>query len=114
METETTHPAVRRTKRVAWLLDEAIRIPGTDQRIGLDPILGLLPFVGDFVTAIFSLYIVVEALVAGVKKRTIVRMLVNIGLDVALGSVPVVGDVFDATWKANVKNRKLLEESLAA
>lgn len=114
MEPEPTHPAVRRTKRVAWLLDEAIRIPGTNRRVGLDPILGLLPFVGDFVTAFFSLYIVVEAIIAGAKKRTIVRMLVNIGLDVALGSVPVVGDIFDATWKANVKNRKLLEESLAS
>ncbi|WP_256300237.1 DUF4112 domain-containing protein [Haloarchaeobius salinus] len=113
MEPEKTHPAVRRTKRVAWLLDEAIRIPGTDRRIGLDPILGLLPFIGDFVTAFFSLYIVVEAIVAGVKMRTIVRMLFNIGLDVVLGSVPVVGDIFDATWKANVKNRKLLERSLS-
>lgn len=114
MEPEPTHPAVRRTKRVAWLLDEAIRIPGTNRRVGLDPILGLLPFIGDFVTVFFSLYIVFEAVLAGVRKRTIVRMLVNIGLDVVLGSVPVVGDIFDATWKANVKNRKLLERSLAS
>ncbi|WP_257300044.1 DUF4112 domain-containing protein [Haloarchaeobius sp. FL176] len=114
MEAETTHPAVRRTKRVAWLLDEAVRIPGTNRRVGLDPILGLLPFIGDFVTAFFSLYIVVEAILAGAKKRTVVRMLVNIGLDVVLGSVPIIGDIFDATWKANVKNRELLERSLSS
>ncbi|WP_440990098.1 DUF4112 domain-containing protein [Haloarchaeobius baliensis] len=113
MEPEPTHPALRRTKRVAWLLDEAIRIPVVGWRFGLDPILGLLPFVGNLIPAVLSMYIVGEALLAGVKKRTIALMLVNVGLDVAMGSIPVVGDLFDATWKANVRNRKLLERSLS-
>jgi hypothetical protein len=107
------HPAVRRTERAAWLLDECIRIPLTDRRFGLDPLIGLLPYVGGAVTLLFSLYIVVEALVAGVPRRTIALMLVNVGLDAAIGFVPIVGDLFDATWKANVRNKALLERALS-
>ncbi|WP_435349569.1 DUF4112 domain-containing protein [Haloarchaeobius sp. HRN-SO-5] len=110
---EPSHPAVRRTEQVSWLLDEAIRIPGTKRRIGLDTMVGLLPVAGDVVTAIVSLYIVVEAWIAGARKRVLGRMLVNVLVDVTVGSAPVVGDVFDAVWKANVRNQELLERELS-
>lgn len=94
-------------RAVARILDDSVRVPGTDFRVGLDPILGLLPGAGDAVAAGLSLYIVVEAARLGVPYRTIVRMLVNLAIDAAGGSIPVVGTVFDAVWKANRRNVEL-------
>jgi hypothetical protein len=96
--------AVRRMRFVARVLDDSVRVPGTDFRIGLDPLLGLLPGAGDAVSGALSLYIVVESARLGVSYRTLVRMLAHIAIDVAGGSVPVVGDLFDAVWKANTRN----------
>jgi hypothetical protein len=107
-------PALERTRLVADLLDNAIPIPLTDRRIGLDPLIGLLPVAGDVVTAAVSLYIVAEAALAGVPASVLSRMLLNVFLDVALGSIPLVGDVFDAVWKANVRNVALLERHFEA
>ncbi|SDZ89321.1 protein of unknown function [Haloplanus vescus] len=97
-------PAVRRMRFVAHVLDESVRIPGTSFRVGLDPILGLLPVVGDVASGCLSLYIVLESARLGVSNRTLVRMLANIALDVVAGSVPLVGDLFDAAWRANTRN----------
>ena len=105
--------AVRRMRVVARVLDDSVRIPGTDFRIGLDPLLGLLPGAGDAVSGVLSLYIVVESARLGVSYRTLVRMLAHIGIDVAGGSVPVVGDLFDAAWKANTRNVGLALADLA-
>jgi hypothetical protein len=111
----TTEPAaLGRVRTVAHLLDDSLRVPGTDFRIGLDPLLGLVPVGGDLLAAVCSLYIVAEAARLGVRKRTLVRMLCNVALDTALGSVPVVGDLFDAYWKANVKNAELVAAALDA
>ncbi|MEF8829748.1 MAG: DUF4112 domain-containing protein [Haloarcula sp.] len=110
----TEPPALGRTRTVAHLLDESVRIPGIGFRVGIDPLLGLVPVVGDFLAALCSLYIVVEAARLGVRKRTLVRMLVNVALDTVLGSVPLVGDLFDAYWKANVRNADLLAAALDA
>ncbi|WP_435332656.1 DUF4112 domain-containing protein [Haloarchaeobius sp. TZWWS8] len=109
---ETTHPAVRRAELVAWLLDESIRIPGTDRRIGLDPVLGLVPGLGDAAATALSLYVIVEAWRAGVSKPTIGRMVANVAVDAGIGAIPVIGDLFDAAWKANEKNVDLLKRSL--
>lgn len=107
-------PALRRVKAVARLLDDAVRVPGTDYRVGVDPVLGLLPAYGDLVSAGLSLYIVAEAANLGVPLTTIVRMLGNVGLDAAVGTVPVIGTLFDAVWKANQRNVRLLERALDA
>lgn len=104
-----THPGVRRVKRMGHLLDEAIHVPGTNATIGLDPILGIVPGVGDAVATLFSLYIVLEAVWAGVSGSTLLRMLAYIGVDAVVGSIPVVGTIFDAFWKANKWNARLLE-----
>jgi Domain of unknown function (DUF4112) len=99
---------------LARLLDNAIAIPGTNWRIGLDPIIGLIPGVGDMIGAVLSGYIVLEAVRAEVPTFTLARMLVNVGIDTLLGSIPALGDVFDAAWKSNVMNVALLERHLVA
>ncbi len=102
----------RRVRTVARLLDNAITIPGTSWKIGLDPIIGLIPGVGDMIGAVLSGYIVLEAVRAEVPTFTLARMLVNVGIDTLLGAVPAVGDVFDAAWKSNTMNVALLERHL--
>jgi Domain of unknown function (DUF4112) len=99
-----------RIRRLAWWLDQGIRIPGTQIRVGLDPILGLVPGVGDSAGALLGAAILWEGVRAGVPRLTLARMAANILLDTAVGSVPVAGDVFDAAWKANTRNLDLLEQ----
>ena len=100
---------LRRLRRLSHLLDNAIPIPGTPWRFGLDPVLGLLPGAGDFLGTAFSAYIVLEAARIGIPRSLLGQMVINILLDTVIGSVPVVGDIADATWKANAKNIELLE-----
>ena len=104
---------VERIRRMVRLLDEAVRIPGTNYRVGLDGLIGLVPIAGDLITGGMALWIVREAAHMGVPRRTLARMLWNVSIDVAAGSVPAFGDVFDLAWKANRKNLKLLEKHLA-
>ena len=105
--------AVRRMRFVSRLLDESVRVPGTEFEVGLDPLLGALPGAGDAVAAGLSLYIVLESARLGVSFTTLIRMLANVAVDVAVGSVPVVGVLFDALWKANVRNVELALSDLA-
>jgi hypothetical protein len=100
---------LRRLRRLSHLLDNAIPIPGTPWRFGLDPVLGLLPGAGDFLGTAFSAYIVLEAARIGIPRSLLGQMVINILLDTVIGSVPIVGDIADATWKANAKNIELLE-----
>ncbi|WP_233204254.1 DUF4112 domain-containing protein [Halegenticoccus soli] len=111
---EVDEAAIRRARAVATLLDESVEIPGTNFKVGVDPVLGALPVSGDVVVGAMSMYIVYEATRLGVPYTTIVRMLANVGVDVAVGSVPVVGTLFDAVWKANKWNVDLLERELEA
>lgn len=106
--------AVARMRTVARLLDESVRVPGTNFRIGLDPILGILPGAGDTVAAGLSLYIVYEAARLGVSYSTLARMVANVAIDAVGGSVPVLGDLFDAVWKANRRNVELAVRELSA
>jgi len=100
------HAGLRRASFVAGLLDDAVTLPVVGG-VGLDPLLGLLPFAGDSVAALCSLYVVFEAWVAGVPRRTLGRMLLYVGIDWAVGSVPVAGDLFDAVFRANRRNVRL-------
>ena len=100
---------VARLRRVSEYFDSAFRVPGTGYRVGLDPLLGLLPVVGDAPGAAVSAYVVAEAAALGVPRATLARMLFNVVVDAVVGSLPVVGDAFDAVWKANVRNVRLLE-----
>lgn len=103
---------LQRLRRLSYLLDNAIPIPGTGYRVGLDPLIGLLPGAGDTVAGALSAYIVVEAARLGLPRAALIRMTSNILLETVLGSVPFLGDLFDATWKANAKNMALLEDHL--
>lgn len=102
-------PGVDRARLVAWLLDDAVGVPFTNRRVGLDALLGVLPLGGDAVGSVLSLYVVLEGYRQGVRRSVLARMLGNVALDLLVGSVPVVGDAFDATWKANARNLDLLE-----
>ena len=90
-------------------MDAGIRVPGTNLRFGLDPILGLVPGLGDAAGAILAGWILVEATRLGASRATILRMAGNVAFDALVGAVPVVGDVFDFVWKANLRNVALLE-----
>ncbi|MFB2936309.1 DUF4112 domain-containing protein [Aerosakkonemataceae cyanobacterium BLCC-F154] len=103
---------LKRLRRISHVLDNAIPIPGTKFRFGIDPILGLIPGGGDTVSAFFAAYIVWESAMLGLPKQILMRMFSNILFDTFAGSVPVAGDLFDVAWKANAKNVALLEEYL--
>ena len=107
---EDEPPGMERVRAISRLLDEAIEIPGLNYRIGLDPILGILPVGGDAVSAAISLYIVAEGARMGASQDTLLKMLFNIGVDTVVGSIPVLGTIVDAVWKANERNVALLED----
>lgn len=94
-------------------MDAGIRVPGTRLRFGLDPILGLIPGVGDTAGAVLASWIFVEAARRGASRETLTRIAANIALDACIGAIPGLGDVFDFTWKANLRNVALLERQLA-
>lgn len=104
--------AVRRMRLVARGLDDLVRVPGTDYRVGLDPLIGVVPVAGDLVAGAVSLYVVLEAARLGVSYGTLLRMLATVAVDVAVGSVPYVGPLFDAVWKANEWNVRRAVEDL--
>ncbi len=91
------------------LLDSAFRVPGTDLTFGLDPVLGLIPWIGDITTPLFSAVLLLHAVRMRIPKIVQLRMLMNAAIDFGIGVVPVVGDLFDFGWKANVRNLALLE-----
>jgi len=104
---------VTRARGLARLLDDLIRIPGTNIGIGLDPIIGLIPGVGDMIGGLVSSYILMVAAQEGVPTSVLTRMLGNIALDSIVGVVPVLGDLFDVGVKANRRNVDLLDRYLA-
>jgi hypothetical protein len=100
-------------RRFAYWLDDGFRVPGTRVRIGLDPIIGLVPGLGDVTGAILSFWIVVAGIRRGASRATLMRMAFNIAIDALIGAIPLLGDIFDVAWKANLRNVKLLERHLA-
>lgn len=99
--------------KVASLMDDFIRIPGTNTRFGLDPILGLFPGLGDMVTSLIGLAIMGEASRRGVSRMALVTMALNILANAAVGSIPVVGDLFSVWFKSNRRNHDLLQKALS-
>ena len=104
--------AVERMRAVAYLLDESVRLPGTDLRVGLDPLVSAVPAVGDVVSGGLGLYLVAEAAYLGVPFATLLRMLANVAIDTAGGAIPYVGVLFDAFFKSNKRNLELALEEL--
>ena len=106
--------ALTRARTLARLLDDLIRIPGTNIGIGLDPLIGLIPGLGDVIGGAMSSYILVAAAREGAPTSVLVRMLGNIALDSLVGVIPVLGDLFDVGVKSNRRNVDLLERYLAS
>lgn len=95
----------------SWL-DSKFAIPGTGIRIGLDGLIGLVPGIGDTLTAGLSALIILDAHRKGARKRTLVRMVSNSAVDLVIGAIPLVGDLFDFAYKSNVKNVQMLKQEL--
>ena len=104
--------SVARIEVLSKLMDSAFTIPGTNTRMGLDAIIGLVPVVGDLLSQAVSSYIIWEARKLGVSRLTIARMIGNSLLDTAVGSIPFAGDAFDVFFRANMKNLALLKAHL--
>lgn len=109
----TRSDAVARMDAVSRLLDSAFPIPGTNQRIGIDAVIGLVPGIGDAVTTVLSSYVIWEARGLGIPKRVLARMLLNLGIHSAVGIVPFFGDVFIAFFRVNRRNLALVRAHLA-
>jgi len=96
-------------RRYATLLDKAFRIPGTNIRFGLDPIIGLFPVLGDLASPVFAAMLVVEGARLKIPKIVLMRMVVNALIDAVIGAIPFAGAIGDIFYKANTKNLALLE-----
>lgn len=107
--TAANQPALERARLVGTLLDESFAVPGTGFRIGLDPILGVLPVAGDSVASVASLYIVFVGLRLGLPSRVLAKMLGYVAIDFFTGSIPLLGIVIDAVLKVNKRNVATIE-----
>jgi Domain of unknown function (DUF4112) len=96
---------------LASLLDDVFRIPGTGIRFGLDPLIGLIPGIGDLLSGMASFLIILAAWQRQLSRATIARMVANVAIDTVFGVIPVAGDAFDAAWKSNRKNFTLLQRA---
>lgn len=106
------HSVRQRIEALELLLERSFHIPGTRVPVGLDSIIGLVPVVGDLVTAAMGAYLVWEARNLGMSKFQLMRMAANVGIDTALGAIPVVGDAFDFVWRSNSKNVRIIKRHL--
>jgi hypothetical protein len=104
--------AIARITLVAKLMDSAFLIPGLNRRVGLDAVLGLVPGVGDALSAALASYIIWEARQLGLPRWKIARMIGNVAMDTAIGAIPLAGDVFDVFFKSNERNLRIIHEHL--
>jgi hypothetical protein len=109
VEAPGAREARERLKKLAWLFDSSIAIPGTRFTVGLDALVGLIPVLGDLIGVAMSSFILAEANRLGAPKSVLWRMAGNVGIEGLVGMVPFAGDVLDAAFKANQRNVKLLD-----
>ena len=102
----------KRVEAMEQVLERSFVIPGINRPVGLDAIVGLVPVVGDFVTAAMGAYIIWEGRNLGLPKWKLWRMSGNLLLDSAVGAVPVAGDVFDFLFRSNTRNLKIIKRHL--
>jgi hypothetical protein len=107
-----TGQSVTRLEGLARLMDGAVVLPGTNTRLGLDVITGLVPVAGDVISGVISSYLIWEARQLGAPKWLIARMMANTLLDTTVGAIPVLGDAFDLMFRANMKNMALLRRHM--
>jgi hypothetical protein len=106
------HAVRQRVEALEQLLERSFHIPGTKVPIGLDSIVGLVPVLGDVVTAAMGAYMVWEARNLGMSKWHLMRMAANVGVDTVLGAIPLAGDLFDFVWRSNSKNLRIIKKHL--
>ncbi|HMT42444.1 MAG TPA: DUF4112 domain-containing protein [Sphingorhabdus sp.] len=106
------HSVRQRVEALEKLLERSFVIPGTKIPFGLDSVIGLVPVIGDLITAAMGAYMVWEARNLGMSKWQLMRMSANIGIDTALGAIPLVGDAFDFIWRSNSKNLRIIHKHL--
>jgi len=104
---ERFRAAERRIGRVTHALDELVAVPGTSIRVGLDPVIGLIPVVGDAVAAVVGVWVIGEAARFGIPRLVLGRMAVNLIVDLAIGAIPFLGDIFDFAFRSNSANLEL-------
>ncbi len=97
----------RRFSLVSRVLDDLVAVPGTNRRVGLDPLVGLIPVVGDAVSGVVGFWLIVEASRFGVPRVVVARMALNTTADLVLGAVPILGDLFDVVSRSNTRNLAL-------
>jgi len=102
----------KRIETLEFLLERSFTIPGINRPVGLDAIVGLVPVVGDVITATMGAYIIWEARNLGMPKWKIWRMIGNLGVDTALGAIPIAGDAFDFLFRSNTRNLKIIKKHL--
>jgi Domain of unknown function (DUF4112) len=115
ISTELSEDAISRLAHLRTLSnfwDNALRIPGTKLRVGLDSVMGMLPLGGDIIGIVLSCYIIFHAVRFQLPKEILLQMVANAIIDGAGGVIPVFGDLFDTVWKANTRNVDLLEAYL--
>ena len=104
--------SMARLEAVGRLMDGAFVVPGTNIRLGLDAVIGLVPVAGDMIAGIVSSYLIWEARQLGAPRWLIARMMANTLLDTTIGAIPLVGDAFDLMFRANMKNMALLRRHM--
>ena len=112
VQPDSREAALLRLEQFAHLMDTAFVIPGINRRVGLDAVIGLVPVIGDAAGMLLASYIVYEARRLGAPRWLLARMALNIAFDGAIGAVPLAGDIFDAAFKANRRNVRLLRRHL--
>jgi hypothetical protein len=99
--------AERRIGRVTRVLDELIEVPGTPIKVGLDPVIGLIPIAGDAVSALAGAWVILEASRFGLPRVVLARMVLNLAVDLGIGAIPLLGDVYDLFFRSNSRNLDL-------
>ena len=112
IDTSDPHASRKRIEMLEMLLERSIPIPGLNRSIGLDAIIGLVPVVGDAVSAALGAYIIWEARNLGLPKWKIWRMVGNLGIDTAIGAIPIAGDAFDVIFRSNTRNLRIVKKHL--
>jgi len=103
-------PGMGWIKTVSYLLDEQFRVPGTKFRFGLDPVMNLVPVLGDIPGFLISAGLLFAMAKKGASNKLVVLMSINILLDTIIGGIPVIGQVFDFFYKSNTRNLRLMRE----
>ena len=103
-------PSLENFERIARLLDSKFEIPGTGIRFGLDPLLSLIPVLGDLITLLISSMLIYTMHNHGASRKVVIKMMLNAGVDTLVGAIPLVGTVFDVFYRSNQRNVRLLKE----